>query len=177
MNNEALNKKPAPTCCLVLSDVYFAVLTHMALQDQFCRINLCISLSSKRVSEGGRDEEIHRTRTGIHPRILSPPTSPVDMDVHVGGRSSHCACVCAAANVRAVYMFSTACRSGSPLPLNRWGSVLWALNSQHSGQMVRLSATLCVWVCECVCVASGRRHEVNICQKAKRQLVVWGTLE
>lgn len=141
-------------------------------------VHLGISFSSKGASEGGGDEDAVRARAGKS-LILSPPrclTSYVPpwirMFMWVGVRATVRVSVCRRERGRAVYPFSTACRSWRSLPLNRWGSVLWALNSQHSGQMVRLSATLCLWVRVCVCVASGRRQEVNICQKAKRQLVV-----
>ncbi len=141
----------------------------ISLQNQSLYLYLYLQRKSVRVVEMKTFAEQEQ----VHPLILSPSiclnsSVPRGYGCACGWACVPlCVCVCRSEHVRAVYPFSTACCSGSPLPLNRWGSVLWALNSQHSGQMVRLSATLCVWVCECVCVASGRRQEVNICQKQR----------
>lgn len=144
--------------------------SRISLQNQ----SLYLYLYPQRKSVRAVEMKTFAEQEQVHPLILSPS---ICLNSSVPrGRGCARGWACVRPCVRAVYLFSTACRSGSPLPLNRWGSVLWALNSQHSGQMVRLSATLCVWVCECVCSIRQKARSKYL-SKAKRQVVVWGTLE
>lgn len=66
------------------------------------------------------------TRTGTS---SDPLTSYIN---HGCGHARGCSGVCVCVRVSAYcLLFSTAWHSESPLPLNRWGSILWSLNSQH----------------------------------------------